>query len=77
MGRNSVVVAVLLEHSVNVATSRLSKMAMANGGIFFSGESWSPSHLDKFETCKYKYTAKNEAGARNVKYLFGLLFTGR
>ena len=29
MGRNRVVVAVLLEHSVNVATSRLSSIEMA------------------------------------------------
>lgn len=34
MGRNSVVVAVLLEHSVNVAISRESTNEIAKGGIF-------------------------------------------
>lgn len=34
MGRNSVVVAVLLEHSVKRATSKHSRIEMANGGMF-------------------------------------------
>lgn len=51
MGRNRVVVAVLLEHSVNVATSRLSSMEMAKGGIFCSGVSLSPNHVDKPDFC--------------------------
>lgn len=33
MGRKSVVVAVLLEHSVNIPTSRHSNIEMANGGM--------------------------------------------
>lgn len=52
MGRNSVVVAVLLEHSVNVATSRLSSNEMAYGGMLSRGASLSPNQLDRFETCK-------------------------
>lgn len=50
MGRNRVVVAVLLEHSVKVATSRESRMEMAKGGIFCRGTKLSPSHLDKPDT---------------------------
>lgn len=52
MGRNRVVVAVLLEHSVNVATSRESRIEMAKGGIFCRGTKLAPSHLDKPDTCK-------------------------
>lgn len=37
IGRKSVVVAVLLEHSVNVPTSRQSSIEMANGGMFSRG----------------------------------------
>lgn len=50
MGRKSVVVAVLLEHSVKVATSRESRMEMANGGIFSRGVKILPSHTDKPDT---------------------------
>lgn len=39
IGRKRVVVAVLLEHSVKVATSRDSRMEMAKGGILCSGVS--------------------------------------
>ncbi len=37
MGRNSVVVAVLLEHSVNVPTRKHSIREMAKGGMLLSG----------------------------------------
>ncbi|TNN49423.1 hypothetical protein EYF80_040378 [Liparis tanakae] len=47
MGRNSVVVAVLLEHSVKVATSRHSRMEMAAGGMLCSGTRLSPSHSER------------------------------
>lgn len=46
MGRNSVVVAVLLEHSVKRATSKHSRIEMANGGMFCRGMRVSPSHAD-------------------------------
>lgn len=46
IGRNSVVVAVLLEHSVNMATSRDSSMAMAKGGMLCSGMRRSPNHKE-------------------------------
>ena len=49
MGRKRVVVAVLLEHSVKVPTSRHSSREMANGGICCSGARLSPSHLDSPE----------------------------
>lgn len=52
MGRNSVVVAVLLEHSVNVATSRESSSEMAKGGMVCRGVRLSPSHLDRPDLCK-------------------------
>lgn len=52
MGRNSVVVAVLLEHSVNVAISRESTNEIAKGGIVWRGDRFSPNHLDRFDTCK-------------------------
>lgn len=50
MGRKSVVVAVLLEHSVNMATSRHSTMEMAKGGMFFSGVSICPIHPESPDT---------------------------
>lgn len=50
MGRNRVVVAVLLEHSVNVATSRESSIAIANGGMLCRGVRLCPSHSDSFDT---------------------------
>lgn len=53
MGRNRVVVAVLLEHSVNVATSRESNNEMAKGGISSRGARLFPNHLDRPEFCKY------------------------
>lgn len=37
MGRKRVAVATLLAHSVKVATSRLRMMAMADGGMEWSG----------------------------------------
>lgn len=46
MGRKSVVVAVLLEHSVNMATSRHSRMEMAAGGTLCSGTRLCPSHVE-------------------------------
>lgn len=46
IGRKRVVVAVLLEHSVNMATSRHSRMEMAKGGMLCSGMRLSPSHND-------------------------------
>lgn len=46
IGRKSVVVAVLLEHSVIVATSRHSRMQMAYGGMLCSGTRLSPSHVE-------------------------------
>lgn len=46
IGRNRVVVAVLLEHSVNMATSRDSSMEMAKGGMLCSGMRRSPSHKE-------------------------------
>lgn len=54
MGRKSVVVAVLLEHSVNVQTSRQSSREMAKGGTLLRGARLSPSHKDSPDT----YTAK-------------------
>lgn len=51
MGRNRVVVAVLLEHSVKVATSRQSSNEIANGGIFWRGVKLSPSHFDRPDSC--------------------------
>lgn len=47
MGRKSVVVATLLVHSVKVATRRERRKAVAGGGTFWSGVSWSPSQLDR------------------------------
>lgn len=58
MGRNRVVVAVLLEHSVKVATNRESSIEMAKGGISFRGSKLSPSHLDRPEFCKEMFKAK-------------------
>lgn len=46
IGRNRVVVAVLLEHSVNMATSRHNRMEMAKGGMLCSGTRLSPSHKE-------------------------------
>lgn len=51
MGRKSVVVAVLLEHSVNTATSRHSRMEMAEGGMLSRGVRLSPSQVDRPESC--------------------------
>lgn len=59
IGRKRVVVAVLLEHSVNMATSRHSRMEMANGGMLCSGMRLSPSHRespDFFIQCRKKDT---------------------
>ena len=50
IGRKSVVVAVLLEHSVNMATSRHSRMEMAKGGMLCSGMRVSPSQLESPDT---------------------------
>lgn len=58
MGRKSVVVAVLLEHSVNVPTSRQSSSEMANGGIFSSGERLCPSHFDRPDSFKQQLQQK-------------------
>ena len=44
IGRNSVVVATLLEHSVNVAVSRHRRKEMAKGGMDCRGARLSPSH---------------------------------
>lgn len=52
MGRNSVVVAVLLEHSVKVATSKESSREMAKGGICCRGVKLSPNHVDRPDFCK-------------------------
>lgn len=46
IGKKRVVVAVLLEHSVNMATSRHNKMEMAKGGMLCSGMRLSPSHTE-------------------------------
>lgn len=58
IGRNRVVVAVLLEHSVNVATSRLSSNEMAYGGIFCRGVRRSPNQSDRPDFCKRIFKAK-------------------
>lgn len=58
MGRNRVVVAVLLEHSVKVATNRESSIEMAKGGISFRGSKLSPSHLDRPEFCNKMFQAE-------------------
>lgn len=58
MGRNRVVVAVLLEHSVNVATSMLSRMEMAKGGIFSRGANISPNHKDRPDSWRQKLQAE-------------------
>lgn len=50
MGRNNVVVAVLLEHSVNVPTRKHSIREMAKGGMLFRGARLSPSHFDSPDT---------------------------
>lgn len=63
MGRKSVVVAVLLEHSVNVPTSRQSSIEMANGGMLWRGARLSPSHFDSPDTWK------NNNIFANVQYL--------
>lgn len=47
MGRNSVVVATLLVHSVKMATNRQRMIAVAAGGMCCRGVSLSPSHSDK------------------------------
>lgn len=47
MGRNSVVVATLLVHSVKMATNRQRMIPVAAGGMCCSGVSLSPSHSDK------------------------------
>lgn len=44
MGRNSVVVAVLLEHSVKVPTNRQSSREIPKGGMDCRGARLSPSH---------------------------------
>lgn len=46
IGRKRVVVAVLLEHSVNAATSIVIRMVMAYGGMLCSGMRLSPSHIE-------------------------------
>lgn len=46
IGRKRVVVAVLLEHSVNAATSIVIRMVMAYGGMLCSGMRLSPSHRE-------------------------------
>lgn len=53
MGRNRLVVAVLLEHSVNVATSMQSSNDMPTGGIRCRGAKLSPSHLDRPDSCSH------------------------
>lgn len=58
IGRNRVVVAVLLEHSVNVAISRQRISEMAKGGIFCSGVKLCPNHSDRPETCKHTNNQK-------------------
>lgn len=58
MGRNRVVVAVLLEHSVNVATSMLRSIEMAKGGIFSRGANISPNHTDRPDSCRQKLQAE-------------------
>lgn len=50
IGRNSVVVATLLVHSVNVAISRHNTRAIAAGGILSNGVSFSPSQIDNPES---------------------------
>lgn len=52
MGRKRVVVAVLLEHSVKVATSKESSKEMAKGGIWARGASLSPSQPDRPDFCE-------------------------
>lgn len=52
MGRKSVVVAVLLEHSVNMATSRHSRMEMAAGGMLCSGTRLCPSQVERPDFCE-------------------------
>lgn len=47
MGRNSVVVATLLVHSVKMAIKRQRMTAVADGGMCCSGVSLSPSHSDR------------------------------
>lgn len=51
IGRNRVVVAVLLEHSVNMATSKHSRMEMAKGGMLCSGMRLSPSQIESPDFC--------------------------
>lgn len=67
MGRNRVVVAVLLEHSVNVATRRESTIEIAKGGIFCKGAKRFPSHNDNPDTWKYNIILKYDTWKRNVE----------
>lgn len=57
IGRNRVVVATLLEHSVNVATSMDSSREMAKGGICCRGASRWPNHSDKPDFCGETFKA--------------------
>jgi len=66
MGRNRVVVAVLLEHSVKVATSRHSRMGMPMGLIFLRGDRLSPSHWDKPESCRRRIASPQTQHIKNL-----------
>lgn len=78
MGRNRVVVAVLLEHSVNVATSRLSSKEMANGGMLFKGANCAPSQSDRPDSCKIFQThgSRNFYFCKRVRVLLFCTGTG-
>lgn len=51
IGRKRVVVATLLAHSVNVATRRHNRKAIAGGGICCRGVSLVPNHEDRPDSC--------------------------
>lgn len=56
IGRKSVAVAMLLAHSVNMATRRQRMAAMAQGGMEWSGVIWLPSQWDRPDSCQHTNT---------------------
>lgn len=56
IGRKSVAVATLLAHSVKVAIRRQRMMAMAQGGMEWSGVIWVPSQRDRPDSWQHTHT---------------------
>lgn len=75
IGRKRVVVAVLLEHSVNAATSIVIRMVMAYGGMLCSGMRLSPSHRESpdffMQGGRTHFSIKTFSLRKNVDFMIG------